>query len=163
LRKLFFASFILIFCSCTSSLKKSKREILEQKASYYYNKGIYPEAINYFSELIRIDSTNGEYYIKRGYCNSKSSYLIRALSDYQKAIDLKYDVSSAYLNIAIIAILLEKDSIALIYLDKSLHADSTKYQKIQYLVKMCKLNIEMRKSERWKDFEEYKKRTKQNR
>jgi tetratricopeptide (TPR) repeat protein len=162
LRKLIIAYFILIFCSCTSSHKKSKREILEEKASYYYKKEIYPEAIDYFSELIRIDSTKGEYFIKRGYCNNKSSYLIRALSDYQKAIDLKYDVSGAYLNIAIIAMQLEKDSIALIYFDKSLHADSTKYQKIQYLVKMCKLNIEMRKSDAWKDFEEYKKRTKQN-
>ncbi len=160
--KLFIATFILILCSCTSSHKKSKQEILEEKASYYYNKAIYQEAIDYFSELIRIDSTKGEYYIKRGYCNSKSSYLIRALSDYQKAVDLKYQVAEAYYDIAVIAMQLDKDSIALIYLDKSLHADSTKYEKIQILVKWCKLDIEMRKSDGWKDFQEYKKRTKQN-
>jgi tetratricopeptide (TPR) repeat protein len=161
LRKLFIASFILILCSCTSSHKKSKQEILEEKASYYYKKEIYPEAINYFSELIRIDSTKGEYYIKRGYCNYKSSYLIRALSDYQKAADLKYQVAETYYGIAVIAMRLEKDSIALIYLDKSLNAGSTKYQEIKNLVKWCKLNIEMRKSDAWKEFEEYKKRTKQ--
>jgi tetratricopeptide (TPR) repeat protein len=155
---------ILFFISCGPTRKKSKEEILEEKAEYYYKKEIYREAIPYFDQLINIDSTKGVYYLKRGYSYSKLFNLKAAYYDYQEAIKLKYELATAYFNIGIICSENEQDSLALVYYDKSLRLDSSRYQRIQYLIMMSKEQIESRKNnpEAWKEFEDYKKRKKLN-
>ncbi|HSZ34445.1 MAG TPA: hypothetical protein VK772_14110 [Puia sp.] len=152
--------FIFLFVSCGPSHKKSKQEILEEKAEYYYNKEIYKEAIPYFDQLINIDSTKGVYYLKRGFCYDKLFYQRFAYSDYQKAIKLKYGIAVAYLHIGVMYSENEQDSLALIYYDKSLSLDSSRYQNIQILKRISQEMIKSRKNNpaAWKEFEEFKKR-----
>ena len=136
--------------------------MLEQKALFYYNNGTYSEAIRYFDQLIHLDSTKGEYYFKRGYSYGKQFDQFEEFINYEKAIELNYDVADANFNIATIAFTNDQDSIAIVYLDKSLKAGSTKYKDIQLLKKMCIQNLALQKTDAWKEFQEYKKRTKQN-
>jgi tetratricopeptide (TPR) repeat protein len=155
---------ILFFISCGPTRKKSKEEILEEKAEYYYKKEIYKEAIPYYDQLINIDSTKGKYYYNRGYCYGRLFYWEFAYSNYQKAIKLKYRVADAYFDIGLIFSVNEQDSLALVYYDKSLKLDSSRYQGIQILKRISKSQIEFRKNnpEAWKEFEEFKKRKKLN-
>jgi Flp pilus assembly protein TadD len=136
--------------------------MLEEKAFYYYSNKTYREAINYLDELIRLDSTNGEYYFKRGYCYSELSNDSHAFFNFEKAIEFKYSVANANMNIALIAMKNDRDSAALLYLEKALKAGSTENEKIQKLIKMCKQQVEFQKTDTWKAYQEYKARTKQN-
>ena len=129
-----------------------------EKALYYYNNKTYGEATNYLDELIRSDSTNGEYYFKRGYCYSNLSKEDLAFFNYIKAIEYKYAVAESNLNIAIIFIKYDKDSLALSYLQESLNAGHPKDKKMEELIKICKDNIVLQKTDAWKEYQEYKAR-----
>ena len=158
----FILALITFLSACNPSHKKSTKEILEQKAFYYYDNNTYSEAINYFDKLIALDSTNGEYYFKRAYCYDKTSLKKHAVLDFEKAASLKYEAADAFKNIGLIAMEVDEDSIALTYFDKGLKIDPSKFKDFGPIIQACKKQIEFQKTDAWKEFEEYKKRTKQN-
>ena len=82
----------------------AKEKDLEKIASELYANKEYAEAKTYYDELIAIDSTNGEYYFKRGFCKSMSLKDNKgAIADYLLAIKYNYrNKQSAYSNIAVL-------------------------------------------------------------
>ncbi len=96
---------------------------IKRMADSFYDNDKYDSAIKYFTFLIHSDSTQGEYYFKRGYSFGMISKKRKAIADFEKSIVLKYRVSDSYLNIAADT-LLENDSMALFYFEKSYEADS---------------------------------------
>src|SRR5215831_4592572 len=95
---------------------------LKQKADSFYNIDDYTNAKDLYTELIKVDSTNGEYYFKRGVCLSRLLYPKSAVIDYLKSIDLNYDRCKSYYNLGVTYSLLD-DSLALIYFQKCQKCD----------------------------------------
>jgi tetratricopeptide (TPR) repeat protein len=122
-----------IFCSCNQMDKKkitpnhSDLRILRLKdsADLYYHTHKFLLAIKYLDMLINIDSTNGEYYFRRGYCYDKfgdTSENKIAIENYLNAIKWKYHLASSYYNLGLCYVGIE-DSIALKYFEESLQRD----------------------------------------
>src|SRR5690349_18821203 len=111
--KFIFTAVSIILISCSNQTKKSDKEILEGKASYYYKNDDYQNAVMYFDSLIKLDTTVGQYYYKRAYSYSRLSLEKLAISDFEKAAGLNYKTADAYRNIALMSIGIEEDSIAL--------------------------------------------------
>lgn len=63
-----------------------------------FNSQNYSLSRQYFNELIKIDSTNSDYYSRRGYCNRQLGLFQRAETDYTRAIDLDKDQYFYYNN-----------------------------------------------------------------
>ena len=148
---------MLFLIACNVHHKKSVKEILEQKAAYYYNHNIYSQAIYYLDSLIALDSTKGEYYFERAHCYDKL-YSTKAFPDYSKAIELNYRVADVYYNLGIDATIANKDSVALLFFYKVLKTDSSKYDEVTPLINMCKSHIEFEKTNVFKELQEYKKK-----
>lgn len=85
----------------------------------FYEKDEYEKAIPYFTRLIESDSTNGQYYFRRGYCFSGLLNKKKAIEDYKRALQYHFKEESSCLNIGL-NYLFENDSLALIYLQKCL-------------------------------------------
>jgi tetratricopeptide (TPR) repeat protein len=138
-------------CACNWSHPKSKREFLESKAFWYYDHDVYSKAISYLDSLIILDSTKGEYFFKRAYSYDKLND-IRSVDDYKKAIKLNYRVADVYQNLALDAMLFDKDSLALIFFSKAVTVDPSKTAEITPLIKVCQSEIEMKKTDAYKEF-----------
>jgi len=100
--------------------------------------------------------------MKRGYCYSQLSNDRFAFVDFKKAIELKYSVADANVDIALIEMKYDRDSTAISYLEKALKADSSDSERIQALIKTCKQQVEFKKTGAWKEYQEYKARLKQD-
>src|SRR5690606_1760399 len=87
-----------------------------------YNGDNYEEAVKYFDTLITIDSLNGEYYFKRGYCEAMLFKYHESTIDYKKAIQFKYRESSAYFNLGLNYSSID-DSLAIHFFYKCLEVD----------------------------------------
>jgi|GEM_PF-1294146 len=98
--------------------------LLKAKADSFYNLNEYLQAINYFDTLIRIDSLNGEYYFKRGYCEGKLFRFPESTGDYLEAVNLGYRKTTAYFNLGLNYSIVD-DSIAINYFEKCLKEDSS--------------------------------------
>jgi tetratricopeptide (TPR) repeat protein len=72
-----------------------------------------------YDKLINIDSTEGEFYYKRGNCKAYLFEYIGSTKDYMKAIELKYKIGDTYFNIACNYASIKEDSLALIYFTKA--------------------------------------------
>jgi tetratricopeptide (TPR) repeat protein len=158
LKSYFIIIVTLSLASCNTPHARSAKESLEYKAFGLYKNKHYDEAILCLDTLINLDSTRGEYYYKRGYSYDQITDAKKATADFQKAISLNYEVAGAYYHLALDAMQDEKDSLALFYFDKVLKADPTRYPGVIFLIKACRRNIEFRKTDAWKDFEEFKNR-----
>src|SRR5204862_496915 len=91
--------FMLTFLCCNTSSKQkdlNSNEIhftnpnhdLVERATSFYKEKKYSEALLCFDSLINVDSTNGEYYFKRGFCKSmQSDNEVGAIEDFLKAIE----------------------------------------------------------------------------
>ena len=75
------------------------------------------------------NSTNGEYYFKRGYSNGMLLKRKAAIEDYNKFIRLKYRLPDAYFN-AGLNCTADNDSLALYYFEKSLPINPDKVKVI---------------------------------
>jgi tetratricopeptide (TPR) repeat protein len=96
--------------------------LLKEKGDSFYELKEYAQAIKYFDTLIRIDSLNGEYYFKRGYCEAKIFMFPESASDYLQAVNLGYRKATAYFNLGLNYAIID-DSIAIEYFEKSLKED----------------------------------------
>ena len=92
--------------------------------------------------LIQLDLLNGEHYYRRGYSYDmiyKKPELKNAIADYQKSIELGFEVSDSYYNIGL-SYLFTKDSTALFYFKKSLEVNPNNNKAI-ILLEQCKKMI----------------------
>jgi tetratricopeptide (TPR) repeat protein len=151
---------IIGLCACGQAHKKSKREILETQAYYYYDHDFYYLAKIKLTALIGLDSTKGEYYFKRGYCYDQLNRTT-GINDYKKAIELDYRVSDAYRHVAFDEMQSNNDSLAIICFVKAIQVDSTQSNELTPWIKICQSQIEFQKTEAWKEYEEYRKGTQQ--
>jgi len=108
----------------TDSFHFTKDNILELKtdADSNYKENNYYKAIKLFNQLIRLDSTKGEYYFKRGYSYSMMLNGEDAIKDYLKSAAMGYRVSTSYQNIGANYSTIN-DSLAVYYLNESLKYD----------------------------------------
>ncbi len=106
--------FVIFICisllpSCVSKEKQvlkhsqDSTELLTLKSSAYelFNSKKYLEAKKQLSLILAIDSTDGEVFYKRGFCNAKISKCIDSTKDFQNAIKYDYRIDDAYFNIGI--------------------------------------------------------------
>lgn len=114
----------IVSCKNESQDSSSKPEIdiasLEDLANQYYANDNYIEASKVFTALIALDSTNGEYYYKRGYSYGQLEKYDLRESDYLKSIEYNYKVKDSYRNLAFYYMVIHKDSLAVAYLKKYL-------------------------------------------
>lgn len=141
----YFICLTLIVLSCTNNDKmhqktigKSSIENLKIVANKYYDSNAYVKAIMVFEKIISLDSTNGEYYFKRGYSYSMILNPEQAIRDYSKSISLGYKISSAYKNIGINYSTIN-DTLAIINFNKSLEYETNldERKKISLLIDDC--------------------------
>ena len=138
--------FLIIEIACNNNSSDNKRNYYKSSAinkidkllidnmNNAYNIDDYAKALEYLKELINIDSTNGEYYYKIGYCESGLFNTEESIQAFQKAIDYNYRVVDATFSIGVNYTLVN-DSMAKLYFEKCLIEDPS-YQraKIQLLV-----------------------------
>jgi tetratricopeptide (TPR) repeat protein len=129
MKRIFIGTILFVFICCKNnpnggSLSHSQ---MHERAMELYKQEKYETAKYYFDKLILADSTNGEYYFKRGYSKSILLYDLRsAMEDYQKAIDFNYvNKKSAFLNLGTLYRLMGKLDSAIYCFDKSLEIDSS--------------------------------------
>lgn len=109
-------------------------ELLKSKMSTAYNKDDYPKALYFLQQLVQLDSTNGAYYYKIGYCESGLLNSQESTDAYNKAIKCHYRVVDATFNIGT-NYLTMNDSLARIYFERCLAIDSNyESAKIQLMV-----------------------------
>jgi tetratricopeptide (TPR) repeat protein len=115
---------IFIFIGCSGKPSEVNHEIgskdsLNKKATFFYKNKDYSNALNFYDKLISIDSTNGEFYYKRGNCKAYLFDYNGSTNDYLKAIELKYKIGDTYFNIACNYASIKEDSLALKYFTKA--------------------------------------------
>jgi tetratricopeptide (TPR) repeat protein len=101
-----------------------------------YENDDYIKSIQLFSKLIEFDSSNGEYYYKRGSSYTMILYADSAIKDLKKSAILKYRVASSYHNIGLNYSTIN-DSLAVYYFEKSLQIRPTD-NKTKKLLGECK-------------------------
>ena len=108
--------------ACTSGDNKSEITDILIQAEKNYNDDEWLAAIEDYSMLITLDTTNniGEYYYRRAYCKALMDEIDESTLDYFKSIDQGYKNVESYLSIGLNYSILIKDSIAIIYYDSAL-------------------------------------------
>jgi tetratricopeptide (TPR) repeat protein len=137
---------ILISCNMQDNAGKARTENIEKviaTMNEFYLRNNYDSSIKYLDVLIAADSTNGEYFFKRGYSFSQIDRRDQAIADYKKAIQLHHRVSDSYLNIGL-NYMYQNDSLALYYCKKSLEADPSN-RKAAIQIEFCEKILNGRK------------------
>lgn len=121
----------------TNSLeKKLPDNSLLNQMNIAYNMDDYYHSIKYLDTLIKNDSTNGEYFYKKGFCESGLRNTVESIEAYKMAIKYHYRVTDATFSVAVNYTLLN-DSIAKLYFEKCLTIDSN-YQPAKTQLKVIK-------------------------
>lgn len=162
MRYLIIIFILLLHCSCSNSQTlKQIHESLEYRSSLAYDANEYEKAISLFDSLIIKDSTNGDFYFKRGRCHMLQDNSIPfdvtikmsnkellqlteaknkpAINDFLTAIKLGFKRKVAYLDLGVIYTFLN-DNIALEYFTKSLNEDSN-YERAKHEIGLCNVRI----------------------
>ncbi|HVU96989.1 MAG TPA: hypothetical protein VHE34_17285 [Puia sp.] len=142
---------ICISCCTSPSEKRNDKKandsedtnvsMISTMANTFYEHDDYSNAIKYFDKLIDRDSTNGQYYFRRGYSYARLIKKKDAIEDYKRAIKYHFKVASANYNIGL-NYSYDNDSLALYFFKKCIEADSSfvdAYSAIQDCEKRIKL------------------------
>lgn len=108
----------LIVFDSINSLKFISESNLILKAEMAYESSDYLAASKFYSLLIQKDSTNGDFFFKKGFCYAKLGLKDEAINNFQKAVCLNFRVSDSYFNISLAYASLLNDSLALVYINK---------------------------------------------
>jgi tetratricopeptide (TPR) repeat protein len=133
-----FIILLLLSCNTNEAINTSNKDNttqLKNSADSAYDKDDFLKSIYFYTKLINLDSTQGEYYFRRGYSFSRILNADQAIEDYLKAVELGYRQADAYKNIGINYSTLN-DSLAIWYFQKSLALDPQN-DKIKNYIKEC--------------------------
>ena len=123
MRLRYLAILTTIISGCTTSGEKKELTVtthsdfdrqtseLLKRGNIYYELSDYKNASMTYDTLIRLDSTIGEVYYKKGFSDSKNNDIVKSLECYKKAIEFKYRIADSYYNLGLNQILLDNDSI----------------------------------------------------
>jgi tetratricopeptide (TPR) repeat protein len=95
---------------------------LIKRANSYYYQDDFANSVKYFDSIIKLDSSNGEYYYKRAFSYTKLIAREDAIKDFKKAILFQYKVAPSCFNIGV-NYSYDDDSLALYYFKKSSETD----------------------------------------
>ncbi|NOU16669.1 MAG: hypothetical protein HOO91_03835 [Bacteroidales bacterium] len=119
----------IVFSSCNNYINNNTStsgiEISEliKQANDFYQKSNYEKAVMLYDRIIAIDTTIGEVYYNRGYCNSQIDEYKKSVDDYLMAIKHGYKTKDAIFNLGFAYSLLENDTLALKYFLKTLELE----------------------------------------
>lgn len=112
----------MLLASCKSNniskieIDKLPRDSVFSLAKGLYNKGDYVLSLAYYNRLLSVDSTNGEFFYRRGNCKGQLFDYAGSNNDYKNAIRLGYEnLGNVYYNIGLNYFAIENDSLALEY------------------------------------------------
>ena len=110
-RLFYFATFILVL-SCNSKMETSAetQKKLLTYGNYYYEKGKFAKAIQFYEKYLINDSLNAEIYFKKGTSNFQLYNYYSAQQDYKKAFELNYREPKYFRNVALLSVMLCGDS-----------------------------------------------------
>ena len=145
----------LAILSCTDDSKKNRIADLETKAFSIYEKDLYAKCRPFLDTLIQLDSTNGEYFYKRGVCFDRAHKYKKAQNDFLKAITLHYRPGEAYFTMGLEE-MSGNDTAAIAYFQLALKANPDKKAEVEPLIKSCRLEIELENSEAAREFKDIK-------
>ena len=117
--------FILLHCQSNTKINNldSDTTKLFQIANQFYEKSNFTEAEKYFTDFLKVDSTNKEAYYRRAYCFASNKKYKEAIEDYLKCISSNYNIKASYFCLAINYEATNNDSLALHFIDKALILD----------------------------------------
>jgi tetratricopeptide (TPR) repeat protein len=141
--------------SCSDDSKKTRIADLESKAYALYDNDSYLTCRTYLDTLILLDSTNGEYFYKRGVCFDRSHKYKKAQNDFLEAIALHYRPGEAYFTMGLEE-MSGNDTAAIAYFQLALRANPDKKSEVDPLIKSCRLEIELENSEAAREFKDIK-------
>lgn len=124
-------SIFFLFPSCrfgkaknnTLDIDNNNIDKLLIEARKYYEADRYLQAYQYFDKIISMDTTIGEAYYGRAYCLARRGNHQKSNEDFLKSIELDYRTADAYYNLGGNYFVLDKDSLAIMYLKKCLELD----------------------------------------
>jgi tetratricopeptide (TPR) repeat protein len=131
-------AFLLLVTFCYGCANSQSTQ-LKRKADTYYYQSNYDSALFLFSQLIKMDSSNGEYFFKRGVCYMKFLRNEKSINDFIKSADLNYRQSSCFYNIGL-DYAAENDSLALLYFNKCILIDPT-HSKCKQAIEETKVRL----------------------
>jgi tetratricopeptide (TPR) repeat protein len=116
---------LLFLSNCENKITKKPEvnevEELKRKAEESYSNSLSKNAAFQYSQLLKYDSANSEYYYKRGISYSQLNKDDLAVLDFRKSIEQNYRVYDSFYILGVIyGIKLHNDSLAKHYLRKAL-------------------------------------------
>jgi tetratricopeptide (TPR) repeat protein len=116
---------LLFLSNCENKITKKPEvnevEELKRKAEESYSNSLFKNAAFQYSQLLKYDSANSEYYYKRGISYSQLNKDDLAVLDFRKSIEQNYRVYDSFYILGVIyGIKLHNDSLAKHYLRKAL-------------------------------------------
>lgn len=111
MNKLFFIIIPVIVLSCKgnrdsepseNTKAKSPEKLLVQQADSLYTNKSFHDALLLYKKLIAIDSLNGEFNFRLGYCHAQNNEHLKATKYYDKTISLGYREFDSYRNLGLI-------------------------------------------------------------
>lgn len=111
----------LISCSLHEN-RKNDFDKLKKQAKENYEKDNFLEAYKDYDKLIKMDSTNGEFYFNKGFSEMGLMKYDDSRNDFFHAIALYYRKASSYYNIGL-TYLYDNDSLAAYYFETCLKFD----------------------------------------
>lgn len=121
----------------------TKWKLLQDTANDYYKNDEYTKSIEYFSKLIVHDSTQGEFYFKRGYSYAMLINKSKAIDDFKKSLLYNFKNASSCYNIGVNYSYVD-DTLALRYFKKCKEIDPT-YQNVDLDISDCIHRISQRR------------------
>src|SRR4030095_4392266 len=115
------------------------KDSLQEIAFHYYSGKDYDNALKYLDTLIKLDSTNGEYYYKRAVSNGRLIKKKEAIRDFSKSAILGHRVDDSYWGIGL-SYAFDNDSLCLVYLNK-IKAINPRFQNIDIEIRDCEKRI----------------------
>jgi tetratricopeptide (TPR) repeat protein len=135
---------ILLWAGCSIKQESASlidgNEQLKEKAYSVYHERDYLRCVQYFTELITLDTLQGDYYFRRAFCHGRSDNYNKSTQDYLKAVALGYRISDSYYNIGLNYTIEFNDSLALEYFIKALQANPND-QSIIDEIEYCRLRL----------------------
>jgi tetratricopeptide (TPR) repeat protein len=117
----------------TSLLSAIDTSLLLSVADSHFKDNNFQEAIEEYSVLIDLDSTNGKFYYRMGYSLCQVFRYPEAIPYYVRAADLDYRTADSYFSLGLTYFILKDDSLATEYFEKCVEINPESEQALKLL------------------------------